>query len=96
MTGIEGGLASNVGYWMELRLFLGTRPPYPPLFVNVPGAALDGVQGPAALRLRAAVANTSRSGWCEASIRVVRRVLRTLPPPEKARESSSRAGTLTA
>ena len=49
--------------------------PLPPLFVNVPGTALDGLYGASAF---AALAKTARIGWLEASSTRTRRVLRTM------------------
>ena len=66
---------------MGFVLDFGGNAPLPPLFVSVPGTALDGLYGPSAASLAAAVANNSRSGWWLASMTRTRRVLRRIAAP---------------
>ena len=55
--------------------------PLPPLFLSVPGRALDEVYGLSAASRAAAVANKLRSGWWLASMTRTRRVLRRIVAP---------------
>ncbi|ABE45238.1 hypothetical protein Bpro_3328 [Polaromonas sp. JS666] len=62
----------------EVQANFGRRAPLPPLFVSVPGTALDEIYGAKAC---AAVMKTCLSGCCEASSTRTRRVLRTMAAP---------------
>ena len=77
MAGVQLDVVGDVRALDAEEAVFEDRAPLPPLFVIVPGTALDRFYGASA---RAALRKTARSGWCEASNTRTRRVLRMTFP----------------